>query len=134
MDEGIKTVQQPSIMIQKKPTFIQSMSFAIKGLRIALEEKHVRLDLLIAVLVSVAGFYFQITLTEWLICLLLFGLVIGLEIMNTAIERFVDMVQPNWDEKAGRVKDLSAGAVLCASVFAAIGGILIFGKYILALF
>lgn len=121
-------------MTTKKPTFIQSMSFAIKGLRIALEEKHVRLDLLIALLVSVAGFYFHITYTEWLICLVLFGLVIGLEIMNTAIERFVDMVQPNWDERAGRVKDLSAGAVLCASIFAAIGGILIFGKYILALF
>ncbi len=121
-------------MIQKKPTFIQSMSFAIKGLRIALEEKHVRLDFLIAVLVSAAGFYFQITHTEWLICILLFGLVTGLEVMNTAIERFVDMVQPDWDEKAGKVKDLSAGAVLCASIFAAIGGILIFGKYILALF
>lgn len=110
------------------------MSFAIKGMRLALEEKHVRLDILIAVLVSTAGFYFHINATEWLICLLLFGLVIGLEVMNTAIERFVDMVQPNWDEKAGRVKDLSAGAVLCASIFAAIGGILIFGKYILALF
>ena len=113
---------------------MQSMSFAIKGLRIALEEKHVRLDFFIAVLVSAAGFYFRITVTEWLICLLLFGLVISLEVMNTAIERFVDIVQPNWDEKAGKVKDLSAGAVLCGSVFAAIGGILIFGKYILALF
>lgn len=121
-------------MNKSKPTFIQSMSFAIKGLRIALEEKHVRLDIFIAMLVSAAGFYFHITTTEWLICLLLFGLVIGLEVMNTAIERFVDMVQPNWDEKAGRVKDLAAGAVLCASIFAAIGGILIFGKYILALF
>jgi diacylglycerol kinase len=122
------------MMMKSKPTFIQSMSFAIKGLKIALEEKHVRLDLFIAVVVSAAGFYFQITTTEWLICLLLFGLVIGLEVMNTAIERFVDMVQPNWDEKAGRVKDLSAGAVLCVSIFAAIGGILIFGKYVLALF
>jgi len=121
-------------MIQKKPTFIQSLSFAIKGLRIALEERHVRIDFLIALLVIAAGFYFQITVTEWLICILLFGLVIGLEVMNTAIERFVDMVQPGWDEKAGKVKDLSAGAVLCASVVAAIGGVLIFGKYILALF
>jgi diacylglycerol kinase len=121
-------------MIKNKPSFIQSMSFAIKGLKIAMEEKLVGLFFLIAVLVRAAVFYFQITVTEWLICLLLFGLVIGLEIMNTAIERFVDMVQPNWDEKAGRVKDLSAGAVLCASIFAALGGILIFGKYILALF
>ena len=116
------------------PSFKRSFSYALNGVRIALEEKHVRVHLVIAVLVSAAGFCFRITPTEWLICLLLFGLVLGLEIINTAIERLVDMVQPDWHEKAGRIKDLAAGAVLCAGVFAAICGILIFGKYILALF
>ena len=115
------------------PRFKQSLGFAFQGLKIAWEEKHVRVHVVIALLVSLAAFYFSITHTEWLILLVLFAVVISLEIMNTAIERFVDMVQPEWHEKAGKVKDLSAGAILCASIFAAIAGILIFGKYILAL-
>jgi len=115
------------------PRFKQSLGFAFQGLIIAWEEKHVRVHVIIALLVAIAGFSFRVTHTEWLILLLLFALVISLEIMNTAIERFVDIVQPEWHEKAGKIKDLAAGAVLCTSIFAAISGILIFGKYILAL-
>lgn len=120
-------------MRKSKTTFKQSFSFALNGLRIAFEEKHIRIHLLMVLIVCAAGLYFKITSGEWLVCLLLFGLVIGMEVMNTAIERLVDIVHPDWNERAGKVKDLSAGAVLCVSVFAAIGGILIFGKYILAL-
>lgn len=121
-------------MTKHKHSIRQSVVFAIRGLAIAWQEKHIRLELTIALLVSGAGWYFHITATEWLICFLLFGLVMGLEVMNTALERLVDMVQPDWDARAGNIKDLSAGAVLCACIFAALAGILIFGKYILALF
>lgn len=131
MDETALTkIPGPTVM----PSFKQSVSFAVNGIKIALKERHVRVHVLCALLVSVAGFCFGISQAEWLACLILFALVIGLEIMNTAIERLVDMISPEWNEKAGRVKDLSAGAVLCVSIFAVIAGILIFGKYILALF
>jgi diacylglycerol kinase len=115
------------------PSFKQSVFFALNGLKVAFEEKHIRVHLIAVLIVSAAGFYFSITQTEWLMCLLLFALVVGLEVMNTAIERFVDMVEPEWNEKAGKIKDLSAGAVLWSSVLAAVCGALIFGKYILAL-
>lgn len=115
------------------PGIIKSFGFAFKGLKFAWQEKHVRVHVVIALLVSAAGFGFGISRMEWLILLLLFALVISLEIINTAIEHLVNLAQPNWHEQAGKIKDLSAGAVLCASIFAAICGILIFGKYILDL-
>lgn len=116
------------------PSFIQSMGYALNGLKLALKEKHVQIHLVVAVLVTIAGFYFHITQTEWLVCLLLFGLVIGLEIINTAIERFVDLVSPQQNPLAGKIKDLSAGAVLVSAIIAFISGVLIFLKYIIALF
>lgn len=121
-------------MSKPSPTFLQSLIFAVRGLKHAFAERHVRVEAGIALLVIAAGIYFRITRGEWLVCIVLFGLVMGLEIMNTAIERLVDLVHPAWEERAGKVKDLAAGAVLCASIAAAVAGILIFGKYILALF
>ena len=67
------------------------------------------------------------------IVLICIGVVLSLEIMNTAIEHFVDLVEPNQNPKAGAIKDLAAGAVLIFSITSAIIGIMIFGKYILVL-
>ena len=63
---------------------------------------------------------------EWLIILLLFALVISLELINTAIERLSDVVQPEIDNRIGIIKDISAAAVLWTSLMALIAGILIF--------
>jgi len=116
------------------PSFTKSVSYAFNGLRIALKEKHIKIHLIAAVLVTLAGFYFHITQTEWLICLLLFALVISLEIINTAIEHFVNLVSPQQNPLAGKIKDLAAAAVLISSIIAFIAGCLIFGKYSLDLF
>ena len=78
-----------------------------------------------------AGFYYQITQAEWLICLLLFSLVISLEIINTALEKIVNIISPKKNEQAGKIKDLAAGAVLITAIIAAICGVLIFSKYVL---
>jgi diacylglycerol kinase (ATP) len=59
--------------------------------------------------------------------------VLALEIINTAIESFVDLVEPNYNPVAGKIKDLGAGAVLIFSIISALIGIMIFGKYILVL-
>lgn len=115
------------------PTFKESLSYAVKGIQIFLEEKHIKVHAVIAVLVVIAGLMFKITIAEWLMCLFLIGLVIGFEIINTAIENLVNLVSPDYHPLAGKVKDLAAGAVLLAACIAVIGGVLIFGKYILAL-
>ena len=67
-----------------------------------------------------------IALWEWLVCLILFGLVISLELINTALEEVVDLVSPKWHEKAKRTKDAAAGAVLFSALISAIIGIVIF--------
>ena len=115
------------------PHFIKSVSFAINGLKLVLKEKHIKIHLIVAVLVAAAGFYFKITYTEWCIVLICIGVVLSLEIINTAIEHFVNLVEPNYNSKAGAIKDLAAGAVLVFSIITIIIGIMIFGKYILNL-
>jgi diacylglycerol kinase (ATP) len=63
--------------------------------------------------------------------LLVSALVLCLEIINTAMEMTVDIISPEFREKAGMIKDLSAAAVLLAAAISVITGILIFSKYIL---
>ena len=64
------------------------------------------------VCVVIAGFVFHITPVEWCICLTLFGLVMALEMVNTAVEAVVDLV--------------TEGDVLIADIMAAIAGMIIF--------
>lgn len=66
------------------------------------------------------------SISEWIICVSLFGIVIGAELFNTAIEITVDIAMPNKNEKAKKAKDVSAGAVLSIVVAAVIIGLMIF--------
>lgn len=116
------------------PSFKQSLSFAANGIKVFWEEKHMKIHSLIALAVIVAGLFFNITYTEWLICIILIALVLSLEIINTSIENLVNIISPDYNALAGKVKDLAAGAVLVSAIAAFICGILIFGKYIIALF
>ena len=71
-------------------------------------------------------FYFEITLHEWIAVVCAIGIVIVSEILNTAIEKLTDMVSPEIHPKAKVVKDLAAGAVLMASIVAAVIGLIVF--------
>lgn len=77
-------------------------------------------------LVTVFGFLLSISKSEWLACVILFGLVIGMELLNTAIETTVDICMPSPDPRAKLAKDTAAGAVMAVSVAAAIAGVIIF--------
>ena len=77
-------------------------------------------------LVTVFGFLCNISETEWLACVILFGLVIGMELMNTAIETTVDICMPHNDPRAKVAKDTAAGAVLLVSVAATVVGAIVF--------
>ena len=78
------------------------------------------------VCVVIAGFVFHITQVEWCICLTLFGLVMALEMVNTAVEAVVDLVTEERKPLAKLAKDAAAGAVLIAAIMAAIAGMIIF--------
>ena len=80
----------------------------------------------VAALVVIAGVILGLSVTEWCICLGLFGMVMSLELVNTAVEAVVDLVTSERHPLAKIAKDTAAGAVLIAAIMAAIVGLIIF--------
>ncbi|GGW22553.1 diacylglycerol kinase [Arenibacter certesii] len=107
---------------------IRSIGFAAKGAILLIKtEASIKVQVFICLVMTVAGFYFEITNTEWCLQIMSIALVLGMEGMNTAIEKVADFVQPNFDPKIGLIKDISAGAVMLVSIAACIIGIIIYG-------
>ena len=111
----------------KNNKLINSFKYAFKGLGSAVKsERNMKIHFTMMMLVIIAGIFFNIAIWEWITCFILFGLVIGMECVNTAIEIIVDMVSPKYNEAAGRAKDIAAGGVLACAIGAAVAGIFIF--------
>lgn len=84
-----------------------------------------KIHVAVTLLVIIAGFILGLSVTEWCICLGLFGLVMALELVNTAVEAVVDLVTAERHPLAKIAKDTAAGAVLIAAIMAAVIGLLI---------
>jgi diacylglycerol kinase (ATP) len=113
---------------------IRSFKYAFKGLYIAtMEEQNFRIHLLAVVVVCVAGALLHLSAIESAIIALTIGVVLAAELFNTAIEDIVNFISPGINEKAGRIKDISAAAVMVTSVTALVIAAFIFGNKILAL-
>lgn len=111
----------------KNKKLINSFKYAFKGLGSAVKsERNMKIHFTMMMLVIIAGIFFNIAIWEWITCFILFGLVIGMECVNTAIEIIVDMVSPKYNEAAGRAKDIAAGGVLACAIGATVAGIFIF--------
>lgn len=110
---------------------ILSFKYAFEGLVAALkEEPNLKFHFLVGILVFVIAYILQISKTDWLILIILIGFVIAVELTNTAIEAVVDGFTEQHHPSAKIAKDISAGAVLVASLTAAICGTLIFLPYL----
>ena len=119
----------------KNKKLINSFKYAFKGIGSSLKsERNMKIHFTMMVLVIIASIFLNISIWEWITCIILFGLVISLEMVNTAIEIVVDMVSPEYNLKAGHVKDIAAGAVLVNAIVAFIVGLLIFLPKIIRLF
>jgi diacylglycerol kinase (ATP) len=80
--------------------------------------------------ISVAGFVFKISNTEWCMQLLAAGLVIAMEVANTALEKLCDYVQPEREKRIGIIKDIAAAGVLWAALTALfIAGLIYIPKF-----
>ena len=111
----------------KNKKLINSFKYAFKGIGSAVKsERNMKIHFTMMVLVILAGIIFNIAIWEWITCFILFGLVIGMECVNTALETIVDMVSPKYNEAAGRAKDIAAGGVLACAIGAAVAGLFIF--------
>ena len=112
---------------QKKPPLYKSFGYAFEGIfAVIKKERNMQIHCCMMVLVILAGLFFQISAVEWCICLVLFGLIMSLELVNTAVESVVDLVTEERRPLAKLAKDAAAGAVLIASIVAAVAGLIIF--------
>lgn len=109
------------------PARIKSFSFAINGIKLFFKSQHnAWIHAVATVMVISSGYVLDASTTEWCFLLFAIGFVFTAEAFNTAIEYLTDLVSPEYNETAGRVKDVAAGAVLIASVTALIIGCIIF--------
>jgi diacylglycerol kinase len=109
---------------------IKSFQYAFKGIWFFFkEENNAKIHLLASIVVVALGFFFKISIEEWLWITLAIGIVWMAEAFNTAIEKLVDLVSPGYNKQAGEIKDLAAGAVVFAATVALVIGILIFKNY-----
>ncbi len=110
----------------KRP-IIRSFIHAYKGFRIALhEEKNLKIHVLIGLLVFCAALYFAFSFIELALVVVVISLVIASELLNSALERFSDIVKPRVSSYVERVKDIMAACVLVLSFNAIAVGILLF--------
>lgn len=117
-----------------KDPFYKSLGYAISGIIQCIQkERNIKIHLVFMFLVIICGFLFRLSITEWLVCILLFGLVISLELVNTAIEAVVDLCTQEYHPLAKIAKDTSAGAVLISAIASVVIGLIIFVPKILSL-
>lgn len=108
---------------------IKGFGYAIKGIGLAFREQlNLKIHFLAVAIVIGAGIFFELNTTEWAIIFVTFGLVITAEMLNTAIEYLVDLVSPNYNVQAGKIKDVAAGAVLISAITATVVAAFIFGN------
>lgn len=106
---------------------LQSFQYAISGIIHAVRnERNLRVHFSVSIFVVIMGLLLKISVMEWLFVLFAIGGVITLELMNTALERIVDLVTDEFHPLAKQAKDVSAGAVFIYSMLSVIVGLIIF--------
>ena len=111
----------------KTKKLINSFKYAIQGFLMSFrKERNMKIHFFIMIAVIFLGFLLKISKAEWVICIILFGIVIAGEMFNTAIETTVDIAMPQKNPKATIAKDVSAGGVLILAITSAVIGCMIF--------
>lgn len=102
-------------------------SYAIKGIIAVIKtERNFRFHLVFLLLVVTFGFFFKLHAFEWIAVVIVSGMVLASEIVNTTIEKIIDYIKPEYHPVAGFIKDAAAGAVLISAITAATTGLIIF--------
>lgn len=123
----VKSNDKKKIKVLDKTRLVDSFRYASYGIVEAYKgEQNLRIHTVVAVLVIICGFVFQISYVEWLICFVLIGLVLMSEFFNTAIEYVVDLASPDIHPLAKLAKDTASAGVLMMAIISAIIGLIIF--------
>ncbi|SRR5690606_1137019 len=109
---------------------LKSLKYAVLGAyKLITTEHSIMVQFSLGIIVTVLGFVFDISKTEWILQTLAIGLVLAIEGLNTAIEKIADFIHPARHEKIGFIKDIAAGAVAFAAISAIIVGLIIYYPY-----
>ena len=119
------------MQFQKDKSFVlgrfKSIRFAFLGMiKLITTEHSIWIQCAVMVVMVGAGFWFHISRMEWMMQILCFGLVLSIEGLNTAIEKTADFIHPEFHDRIGFIKDISAGAVLFATLASIAVGMLIY--------
>lgn len=118
-----------------KKRLINSFKYAFEGIKTALKkEQNMFIHCVACILVIILGLILKISSFEWLVCFILFGLVIATELINTSIEATIDLITKETKIEAKIAKDTASGAVLIFALVAFISGLIIFIPKIINLF
>ena len=115
------------VLMETKHSIIKSFGFAIEGISAEFKKgRNFRIQVTSGLIALILGFFLKISASEWLDLFLIISIVLILELVNTAVEEIVNLVSPQIQAKAKIAKDVSAGAVLVASIGALCIGFAIF--------
>jgi len=119
----------------KKHPLSKSFGYAFAGIKEAIiAERNLRIHLSFTIFVFIMGIWLSLSIVEWLFLLFAIGGMLALEMLNSAIERVVDLVTEEYHPLAKSAKDIAAGAVLLYAIMCVIVGIIIFLPKITFLF
>ena len=110
---------------------ISRKSLKLDEICIGRTEHSIMVQTTLAVILTIAGFYFDISRTDWMFQILAIGLVISIEGLNTAVEKIADFIHPDYHNKIGFIKDIAAGAVFFAAIAAMSIGLFIYLPHLL---
>ena len=119
--------------MNSKFSLLQAFKCAFEGIFATAKERNFKIELCFMTLAIVLGLVFSISFLEWLCVIICFGIVLGGEVINSAIEAVVDLTSPEYHELAKKAKDCAAGGVLLFSIASFVIGCLIFIPRILSL-
>jgi diacylglycerol kinase len=115
-----------------KKKMISSFLFAWQGLLYCFQsQRNMKIHFFITLIIFLLSFWLQLTRAEFLAVILIVALVWVAEIINTALEKVIDICAPHYHPLAEVAKNVAAGAVLVSAFFALIIGILVFGEKLL---
>lgn len=115
-----------NIFLREVRGLVRSFGCALRGLRMLRLERNMTIHVAAATFVFLEAAFLKVSAAEWLALVLAAGVVLGLELVNSVIERLATRLAPAHDEEIRLVKDAAAAAVLCASIVAATVGITVF--------
>lgn len=133
MDKDIQVYKKNKKSLKR---FIKSFGYSAEGIKYAFyHEQNIIVMFFAGIIAIVLGLVFKISYTERLVILLLVGMILALELMNTAIEAAINLHDKDKKSHYGKVaKDCASGAVSIACIFSFIIGLLIFLPHIIDLF